>query len=544
MEELRKTGQADWQAADEATAKRIKQGWLRLDLILDVVQRAWQGKVPDPREAVESAVIAAVQADEIPLYVDDECTIRAKLPADEPLSHIAKLHDVQRWFGLNSQWPLGALNYPSLLNAKWPPYPAPSEPRQLAGRRLWRLSEAVEAIATMPNFGISPDVLLKMASKATTEGQLTARDPQGGAPRQRDRMTGFLVEWVFAEDFNAWLEAAGYSEQYRLTAVSPEASRHAMEPRQHVVLWRDTISVPYKDVPVLIADALHPVMKHDTLAARMLRVDAEERHRKELRRAADIGDVPLIDHAGLPTTPGDHAFLRVDDLKTYLSRFNIGLGLRSGGAGARPLGPSERRPEPWPPADWETWAYKRRATLRGAVLLSLGLQPMRRDGHDYADPGKEAERRIAIAVDYLGEEGPLRPLDRRQLLGARENVELDLAEFRSWAEGMGWGIPDRFPAAKPVSVAKAAVEAVGAPPDTWHGPAREKAQAFIRSQAQRDLYPSQEDIAEEVAKQFRTEGVMGGDGKPLSAGTIKRHALKGITSAQKKARATHINRGK
>ena len=68
----------------------------------------------------------------------------------------------------------------------------------------------------------------------------------------------------------------------------------------------------------------------------------------------------------------------------------------------------------------------------------------------------------------------------------------------------------------------------------------------ISERAARDLFPSQIVIAESIAADFRnrTPPIHGTDGKPLSGATIKRHALKGISSATKKARTTTINRGK
>lgn len=62
----------------------------------------------------------------------------------------------------------------------------------------------------------------------------------------------------------------------------------------------------------------------------------------------------------------------------------------------------------------------------------------------------------------------------------------------------------------------------------WMAKAREEAKRVVKSRAAKGWFPSQMVIAEEVADTFRRQGVMGVDGKPLSAGTIKRHALKGI----------------
>lgn len=76
--------------------------------------------------------------------------------------------------------------------------------------------------------------------------------------------------------------------------------------------------------------------------------------------------------------------------------------------------------------------------------------------------------------------------------------------------------------------------------DDWQTKAQQRAREIIKRQKEKDLYPSQLHIAEEIANKFRRDGITGADGKPLSAGTIKRHALTGISSAQGKCLSTSI----
>jgi hypothetical protein len=80
--------------------------------------------------------------------------------------------------------------------------------------------------------------------------------------------------------------------------------------------------------------------------------------------------------------------------------------------------------------------------------------------------------------------------------------------------------------------------------DVWITIARGLAENFIKVQASKDLYPSQINIGDEVARKMRVEGFFGADGKPLSGATIKRHALKGISSAASKQTSTTIKRSK
>ena len=65
----------------------------------------------------------------------------------------------------------------------------------------------------------------------------------------------------------------------------------------------------------------------------------------------------------------------------------------------------------------------------------------------------------------------------------------------------------------------------------WVTDAQSRAREIIKEQRAKDLYPDQLGIADQIAKEFRAAGRVGADGKPISGAYIKRHALKGITSA-------------
>jgi len=96
--------------------------------------------------------------------------------------------------------------------------------------------------------------------------------------------------------------------------------------------------------------------------------------------------------------------------------------------------------------------------------------------------------------------------------------------------------------------APAVLPSVAQPMDNheWRELARILAQKIIKRQSLRDLYPSQLDIADEIAVDFRQREppIHGAGGKPLSGAYIKRWALKGISSATNQTRATRNNRGK
>lgn len=85
---------------------------------------------------------------------------------------------------------------------------------------------------------------------------------------------------------------------------------------------------------------------------------------------------------------------------------------------------------------------------------------------------------------------------------------------------------------------------VEAPADGWNVLAKDMARAIIQRDKAKDLFPSQENIADEIARSFRESGVYGPSAKPLSGSYIKRHALKGISSATPRKLSTSIRRGK
>ncbi|MBL0088624.1 MAG: hypothetical protein IPP44_18955 [Ideonella sp.] len=130
---------------------------------------------------------------------------------------------------------------------------------------------------------------------------------------------------------------------------------------------------------------------------------------------------------------------------------------------------------------------------------------------------------------------------------ALKNAVVDVQDLRAWLQDTRrMSVLVAEPDADPVEPV--------APPDTrkrsgddeWVTLAREEARKIIAREAGADRFPPQRRIAEEIAADFRTRKppVHGTDGKPLAGETIKRHALKGISSATKKARSTAIGRSK
>lgn len=135
--------------------------------------------------------------------------------------------------------------------------------------------------------------------------------------------------------------------------------------------------------------------------------------------------------------------------------------------------------------------------------------------------------------DWPGDE----TLDKRELKTCGLSVSVADAA-RVW----GWGRAAES-ASQPEEAPQAAAPEPKAAPE-WQELARSRAREIIKEHKARDLFLPQERIAEMIATEFRRDGIMGSDGKPLSGASIKRHALKGISSAQDKQLSTSPRRGK
>lgn len=61
----------------------------------------------------------------------------------------------------------------------------------------------------------------------------------------------------------------------------------------------------------------------------------------------------------------------------------------------------------------------------------------------------------------------------------------------------------------------------------WKGAAQAIALEYLTKHKAQDLHPSQNDVAEHVAKEMRAAKIYGPQGKPLTAGTIQREAIQG-----------------
>ena len=157
------------------------------------------------------------------------------------------------------------------------------------------------------------------------------------------------------------------------------------------------------------------------------------------------------------------------------------------------------------------------------------------------DAKKSAEvlHQITLAFD-AGELGGFIPREHRHILFTDLTVWPDCPPMAADSPLRYW-VPD---APAQTKAAAPSVRESADDGEAWKAKARERADEIIKRQRAKDLHPSQEDIADEIAREFRADGVMGAGGKPLTGAYIKRHALKGISSAQNRQLSTSIRRGK
>ena len=81
-------------------------------------------------------------------------------------------------------------------------------------------------------------------------------------------------------------------------------------------------------------------------------------------------------------------------------------------------------------------------------------------------------------------------------------------------------------------------------PAAWIALARQRAVELIKERMDRDLYPNQNVIADQIAKEFRKDGIHGKSGKPLKGEYIKRHAITGTFSSKPPRQPTATVKGK
>ena len=282
-------------------------------------------------------------------------------------------------------------------------------------------------------------------------------------------------------------------------------------------------TVRFSELAHLMAKAMHPGDDELTSYA-AARINLET----ELKQAVEDGALTVRNASGL----GPHTFAHGDALQraVLIPSLDLGPFLNARGIELR-LTPHGSGPDYWTLenaaaaiAEQEQWHDGARGSLENALL--------------------EAASSRALVVRHPHTDLPKTDGDVRAFYEL-----VTPSDVNAWLEKQGapyrWSVarPEMKP--EPQAATPAPVVAGSADDgEAWKAKARERADEIIKRQRAKDLHPSQEDIADEIAREFRADGVMGAGGKPLTGAYIKRHALKGISSAQNRQLSTSIRRGK
>ena len=153
---------------------------------------------------------------------------------------------------------------------------------------------------------------------------------------------------------------------------------------------------------------------------------------------------------------------------------------------------------------------------------------------------------------HLKGELPIHEVGSRFRLEVGETIRdfldlLDASELDTWLrKSAGYGFP-AIESVNPSNITAPGANVVAPAAHDWQVLAREEARSIRKDRAERlGTAPSLAVLGDEVAKHFRTRGINGPNGHPLTGAYIKRHALQnqGITSPADKLRAMGKHRGK
>lgn len=193
-----------------------------------------------------------------------------------------------------------------------------------------------------------------------------------------------------------------------------------------------------------------------------------------------------------------------------------------------------------PPADFglslaEGWhmAMNARQTAAAEVLMHLGIQDAAQKVLDKAPPGYEGHPVPYLTESLVTLEGNTRDALRQYLAHI---PEAEARPFLPLLEEVSEEAPDA--PAESVQGQKATADKAPTSGTEWIPIARGMAREIIERDAGRDLFPSQMEIAEEIAGKLREQG------RPLAIETVKRHALKGMVSGAAELRKLPKHRGK
>lgn len=282
--------------------------------------------------------------------------------------------------------------------------------------------------------------------------------------------------------------------------------------------------VRFSELAHLIAKAMYPSdAELNYYGSTRINLDSE------LPRAVRDGELVVRNPAGMGKHTFPHgaalqsAVMLPSDLRSFLAERGIELRLTAHGSG----------PNYW--------------TLENAAI-ALQAQEGWHGGTraEFLDKLEEAAQRGELVVRDPRTCLPMKSPQARTFWEV-----VTPADLNAWLEQQAgpyrWNVDatEAEPQAEPGSARPAPVKDMSADDgEKWKQKARQRADEIIKRQRAKDLHPSQEAIADEIAREFRQACIVGAGGKPLTGAYIKRHALKGISSAQNRQLSTSVRRGK
>lgn len=200
-----------------------------------------------------------------------------------------------------------------------------------------------------------------------------------------------------------------------------------------------------------------------------------------------------------------------------------------------------------PVRDPARWRRRGTWTLHEAAHLLVGKEPVPPERFDVHASAHGPEQDLYAALkDAVGETKTLQCFPARAT-NALMLHRVEPAHVIAWAKRCGWTVSDALDAGQsvssndvtsmppPQSGGKAeaiASEREGEPPSSEEEhisiiEARRIAREIVARDKAADRYPSQTELSKVIETRLRESGVMGKQGRPLSAASIERHALRG-----------------
>jgi hypothetical protein len=188
--------------------------------------------------------------------------------------------------------------------------------------------------------------------------------------------------------------------------------------------------------------------------------------------------------------------------------------------------------------NWWRGLFSRRVTLDEAAGMLLGFSKVMAMDAKFVDTHKSNARAprlmsFVLVTAFTDMRGHVEVALQKKELFADRDGRINSIDLIEWAKEKGyvadevlaaWGAYNQSEAGE-AGQAGAPAKAESKPGDAWKAEALEKAKNIIARQGEKGLHPNLQIIADEIAKDWRSQRKHGPKGTPLTGAYIKRHAL-------------------